>query len=50
MATKVVRDKGGRIDQGKVKMFCDNCEYGYEGQLAFFNGVNIRYQGPKERV
>jgi hypothetical protein len=49
MVVVPLRGKGGRIDQGKVRMFCDVCEYGYEGQLVYFNGMNVRYQGPKDR-
>ena len=49
MATILLSDKNGRVDQNKMKMFCDKCEYGYECNLEYFSGINIRYEDPKVR-
>lgn len=49
MEVTPLKDKNGRMDQGKARMYCDVCEYGYEGQLFFFNGQNLKYLNPKER-
>lgn len=49
MACVPVRDKKGRVEQNKVKFFCDTCECGFEAQLIYYNGMNIHYEFPKER-
>lgn len=43
------RDKQGRIDRNLVKFFCDICQCGFEAQLIYFNGMNIKYESPDTR-
>lgn len=43
------RDNKGRIDRNLVKFFCDTCECGFEAQLIYFNGQNIKYEDHKSR-
>jgi hypothetical protein len=45
MAYSPVSEKGIH----KARFYCDTCQYGYEAQLHFFNGVNIKYQDPASR-
>lgn len=49
MACVPVRDKKGRVEQNKVKFFCDTCECGFEAQLIYYNGMNIHYEDAKNR-
>ena len=49
MSAVPVRDKKGRIDRNRVNFFCDTCECGFEAQLIYFNGQNIKYEDPKTR-
>ena len=49
MSAVPLRDKQGRIDRNLVKFFCDTCHCGFEAQLIYFNGTNIRYEEPEKR-
>ena len=44
-----LRDKKGRIEQNKVTFYCDTCECGFEAQLVYLNGMNVKYVSPKDR-
>jgi hypothetical protein len=49
MACVPIRDKKGRVEQNKVKFFCDDCECGFEAALVYYNGQNIKYEDPQTR-
>jgi hypothetical protein len=43
-----VRDNKNKIQS--ARFFCDICECGFEAQLIYFNGTNIKYEKPNERA